>query len=217
MNQMECGACYAFATLSVLETTKCLLTKQKPKRLSVQQLIDCFDGDGYYFGCNGGAVERVLPYLQNINTIVYDECYHYNKERRECSFDYFVEQFPECLISVSSNNEMLSYKRLNGIEEMLQHLATIGPLIGYVKAPSFFEAYKDGIVTKEFCENSNSTSESNFGHFISIIGFGTEENRDFWLLKNSWGKNWGLDGGYGKIERGKNACYIEFLAFGLFN
>lgn len=134
------------------------------------------------------ALERILFYLQNVNTtIIYDECYHFKNARRECDFDYFVKEWPECLTSVvSSSNEIISFKRLNGIEEMLQHLTTIGPLIGYVKAPSLFESYKKGIVWKKFCGNSNSTEEqTNFGHFISIIGFGidNETKKDYWLIK----------------------------------
>lgn len=46
------------------------------------------------------------------------------------------------------------------------------------------------------------------GHAVEIVGWGRENNTDFWWIRNSWGKDWGLDG-YFRIERGKNMCEIE--------
>jgi len=46
------------------------------------------------------------------------------------------------------------------------------------------------------------------GHAIKIMGYGTENGEDYWLVANSWNELWG-DGGYFKIARGKNECQIE--------
>lgn len=35
-------------------------------------------------------------------------------------------------------------------------------------------------------------------HAMLIVGFGTEDGVDFYLVKNSWGKDWGYKG-YAKI------------------
>ena len=46
------------------------------------------------------------------------------------------------------------------------------------------------------------------GHAIKIIGWGTEDNTDYWLVNNSWNSDWG-DHGTFKILRGVNECGIE--------
>ena len=45
-------------------------------------------------------------------------------------------------------------------------------------------------------------------HAIKIIGWGSEDNMDYWLVNNSWNSDWG-DHGTFKILRGSNECGIE--------
>ncbi|XP_065346028.1 procathepsin L-like [Cloeon dipterum] len=50
-------------------------------------------------------------------------------------------------------------------------------------------------------------------HSIAIVGYGTENGQDYWLVKKSWGPNWG-DKGYVKIARNKNNfCGIAIHVF----
>lgn len=46
------------------------------------------------------------------------------------------------------------------------------------------------------------------GHAVVIIGWGKEKNKDYWIIRNSWGTSWG-DEGYFRMVRGTNNCQIE--------
>jgi hypothetical protein len=60
-----------------------------------------------------------------------------------------------------------------------------------------------GIFDDTFCSDVPN-------HAVLIIGYGTSDGFDYWLVKNSWGKNWGEEG-YFRIIRNKNRCAITSL------
>ena len=64
-----------------------------------------------------------------------------------------------------------------------------------------------------FCEHTklnikHITGVALGGHAIKIIGWGTENKTDYWLVNNSWNSDWG-DHGTFKILRGDDECGIE--------
>ena len=55
-----------------------------------------------------------------------------------------------------------------------------------------FQLYHGGIV-KHFCGSS-------LDHGVLLVGYGTDNGTDFWLVKNSWGASWG-EKGYIRVLR----------------
>lgn len=80
-------------------------------------------------------------------------------------------------------------------------LATKGPLSAAVNA-AHFQTYMGGVMDPWLC------NASKLDHGITLVGYGTEDGKDYWLIKNSWGPGWG-EKGYCKLIRGKGKCGIN--------
>lgn len=50
-------------------------------------------------------------------------------------------------------------------------------------------------------------------HAVLLVGYGADEEsgEKYWIVKNSWGTDWGEDG-YFRIRRGVDECAIESMA-----
>ena len=81
----------------------------------------------------------------------------------------------------------------------------MGPVAAAIssRSPSF-QFYSSGIITDEQCAKHEVDSA------IAIVGYGIEDGRSYWLIKNSWGTSWGQDG-FAKVAmiEGHGICNIQ--------
>ena len=196
-DQQRCGSCWAFSASEVLSDRVAIATKKASPVLSPEDLVSCDKSDN---GCGGGRLPSAWAYLENTG-IVSDACLPYtagNGTAPRCS--------NECVDSESWTSSKVKAKNsyaINGVENMQKEIMTNGPIQVAFMVYKSFMSYKSGVYKKLWYEFLPEG-----GHAVKIVGWGTENGVDYWLVANSWNTSWGLNGFF-KIERGTNQCGIE--------
>ena len=194
-NQGQCGSCWAFSSTGSLEGQVFRKTGVLPE-LSEQNLVDCSKNYGNE-GCNGGWMDNAFSYVRDNRGIDNEVGYpYYGKELGYC---YYNPQY-----NAASDTGFVDLP--SGDENALKvAVATVGPVSVAIDAtrPSFM-SYRSGIYDEPTCGNGLA----NLDHAVLVVGYGSENGREYWLVKNSWDTTWG-DGGYIKMSRNKsNQCGI---------
>ncbi|KAJ3637180.1 hypothetical protein MTP99_000656 [Tenebrio molitor] len=186
-NQASCGSCWAFSTVGALEAHY-RIRYGRTVTLSEQQLVDCVP-----HGCRGGWMPNAYLYIARNGGINYDRDYRYEARDNACRYRSSMPR-----VSVRG------YAYLTGPnEEMLKDMVvTHGPVSVAFDSGGNFAGYRGGVYYNPRC------STNKFTHAVVIVGYGRENGQDYWLVKNSWGSNWG-QGGYVKMARNRgNHCGI---------
>jgi cathepsin L len=190
-NQGQCGSCWAFSTTGSLEAAHFRATQQLVS-LSEQQLVDCA-GDYNNNGCNGGLMDNAFEYIKAIGGLDTEESYPYHAKQGTCHFKK-KDIGATCtgFVDIKSGDE----------DALKEALATIGPVSVAIDATEDkFMLYKDGIFVDDGCQNG----QDDLDHGVLAVGYGTNQTEsgktmDYWLIKNSWGPEWG-EGGYIRMAR----------------
>jgi len=187
-NQGQCGSCWAFSTTGDIEGSVFLKTG-KLVSLSEQDLVDCDTTDS---GCNGGLMDQAMESVVKAGGLDSEDNYPYHGFAGSCQFD------KSAVAGVISSYECLP----QGDEAaMAQYISTKGPISIAINA-GHMQFYLGGISDPWFC------SPNGLDHGVLIVGYGTENGKDFWIIKNSWGSGWG-EKGYYRIIRGKGKCGVD--------
>ncbi len=191
-NQGSCGGCYAFSAANAIEAAYKIKYGTLPK-LSEQQLLDCTDNYGNS-GCGGGLMTNAYKYLQSKKHMTRDS-YPYTGQERSCQYDE-----SDGVVSVKSYKSIAS----GDVDGHMAALQNQPISIAIAAASSTFMLYKGGIISGSGCG-------TNLDHAVNLVGYGSENGKDYWIGRNSWGTSWG-EKGYFRIARssqdGPGVCGI---------
>ncbi len=215
-SQGGCGSCWAFATVGTLESAIRIVDGETVD-LSEQWLVSCNQetepphllGDGEW-GCNGGW------FAHQYHESAPDRCAGFGAVL-EADFPYAHSDVP-CDCPYNHRYWIDSWAYVGGEEEIppvdgiKQAIMTYGPVSAAVYADSAMYAYTGGVF------NASTLKEVN--HAIMLVGWDDTLGTDgAWILRNSWGTGWGIDGymyiEYGCSNVGFGACFIDYPGAGL--
>lgn len=184
-DQGQCGCCWAFTATASIESQYAKKHGQLVD-LSEQQLLSCTGGSN---SCNGGAMNDAYTTLKNGNGLGADSSFPYKGSKVACK-------------STTGVAKVTGYTNVKSDAEIMAAVYKYGA-VGVGIDASKLQLYKSGIYT---CGGNVSLD-----HGVTIIGWGSNNQGNYWLVKNSWGSSWGQNG-YFYLARGGNSCGVFQMA-----
>ncbi|KAK4292589.1 hypothetical protein Pmani_034660 [Petrolisthes manimaculis] len=215
-DQGWCGASWVFSTVGVAQDRVSIHRHVTGGlRLSPQQVLSCYlRGKN---GCDGGQVESAWLYMKNVGGVE-ESCVPY-----ESGWTSTVPTCPRgnthksirCKSGkVKQEDDMYGMEpayRISGNEEDIQwEILNNGPVQAIMDVHLDFFVYRGGVYTHTAPDTHKGSPAI---HSVRIIGWGVDRTRGqrstkYWLVANSWGRDWGEDGFF-RIRRGTNESQIE--------
>ncbi|MCL7028648.1 hypothetical protein MKW94_015146, partial [Papaver nudicaule] len=166
--------------------------------ISEQELVDC---DTSCEGCNGGNMDYAFEFVINNGGIDTESDYPYKAKDGTCN----ITKEEKKTVTIDG------YKDVAPEENALFCSVANQPIsVGIVGSSLDFQLYTGGIYDGD-CTND----PKDIDHGVLIVGYGSKEDQDYWIVKNSWGTKWGM-GGYAHIKRNTDleygVCAINAMA-----
>ncbi len=191
-NQGQCGSCWSFSTTGSLEGAY-YIKNSNLVSFSEQELVSCDTSDN---ACNGGWMDAAFAWITGNGGLPTEADYPYVSG---------TGSVPACdtsqkMVSGSAPSSFTDVQP-GSVSALMSAVAQQPVSIAIQADQPAFQHYTSGVLT--------SGCGKQLDHGVLATGYGTSDDGiDYWMVKNSWGPEWG-DNGYILIERSSaNLCGV---------
>ncbi|NXX77684.1 CATH protein, partial [Urocolius indicus] len=166
-----------------------------------QQLVDCAQAFNNH-GCSGGLPSQAFEYILYNKGLMGEDTYPYrakSQARRVCE----LSSARAHQVTNDLGILLLQYDEDGMVEAVGRH----NPVSFAFQVTANFMHYRKGVYSNPRCDHT----PDKVNHAVLAVGYGQADGTPHWIVKNSWGPRWGMDG-YFLIERGKNMCGLAACA-----
>ena len=218
-NQGICGSCWAFAaTHAFTDHLRLRVSGNTNLQLAPQYPTACFSNvNNVRNGCCGAALHAGFKIFKDTGTVT-EQCAPYTLARYRCSdrlrrpiYNYCPSSCNDRSLFQPNNRRLLNYRKLQGDNEVISALKKGPVIVGILVVPSF-HTYRCGIyciTPSDRLYIRTTDPKSRDYHAVEIVDYGSTGSVDFWVVKNSYGNNWG-ENGYFRIIRGETIL-LEYI------
>ncbi|XP_025774754.1 pro-cathepsin H [Puma concolor] len=202
-NQGGCGSCWTFSTTGALESAIAIKTG-KLLSLAEQQLVDCAQNFNNH-GCQG-----CVPARGPRAPLVSHDRFSWGRASLTRVPHRLPEQDGDCKFQPSKAIAFVkdvANITINDEEAMVEAVALYNPVSFAFEVTDDFMMYRKGVYSSTSCHKT----PDKVNHAVLAVGYGEKDGIPYWIVKNSWGPQWGMKG-YFLIERGKNMCGLAACA-----
>ncbi|MBK6936802.1 MAG: hypothetical protein IPH18_07845 [Chitinophagaceae bacterium] len=205
VKDQQCGNCWAYSAMGAYEASYKRVNGTVADA-SEQYVVNCSGGGDC--GPAGGLAYKVFDWMvDNNRNVATDAAYPDlgmvnscpNAPNVPAASNYYATDWGV----VEASGDIL---KIAAVADIKAAICKYGPVAASVYVTDAFQNYTNGVFN-EFASNYSNPSSN---HAIVLVGW--DDSKHAWLLKNSWGTDWGEDGymwiDYNSNNVGRRAAWV---------
>ncbi|MGB2698048.1 MAG: C1 family peptidase [Candidatus Zixiibacteriota bacterium] len=200
-NQTSCGNCWAYAACGILEAKVKIVLNEPGIHTTSMDLSEMFLTSCSGRGCDLGWDQTSTLNFIKSNGVPDQACFPSSYPPLPYCADTCDSKYLRTIYLQDWERRFLGTVDSNDINTIKDKMMNYGPVSVHLDVYSDFYNYGEGIY-----EHTYGDYEA--GHAVSLVGWGVSGVDSFWIGKNSWGSDWGLDGWF-KIRMARSGVGID--------